>query len=678
MIILNKSTKNRVNLLFSLYKRMIVLVTISLVFLLVLVSRHFYRNVLSPIEDNQNERDLEYYIATEIAEENIKYSKDPQMLQLLGIYDSKNIIPAMEKAPLYDENDNRFFDLNWTENFKITEYDYPLKLPSILYSNKEDINTKNINYQNCIMLLLSEASSILKSIRTIQSIVDNLPNMRQYPIYLITGFYLADHELVKVFNHFEDTNMEINIIKITDIIVDAKMCGESINYLFSGISDFKESEIIENNKIRFNNDFEIFYPENLYQYNKENDKLYNQGIKNRGHLIRILEEYGSASIDFNRLQSFDVFQFEYFKQFDNFMTIKPGMIFTQKNDIDLFENMNDGKDNVLVKFNNFRYSQRFRNANHYEVLQKVYKDLKVLIDPIFSNNDHDSIWKQLVTYGMKNLARYNKVKTRIFNVVNTMSKSELGRKVSFSGILFDTQDTIFISKFKLFRSLEYDLFFKTLLLMSSANDDSMIPNDPITLFLGLINRKAGDDSNYYREDFEMISDINLAFDSTGNFVFDNIDHWNTKSVREYMKRPNLGFDFDIEMLMDQETLLSSKREETREINKDVIAKLKKKRTDPEQESVKEGRTQDKEETTDKEIKLNEEDKPTHFHVDQRFFMKYINQDTLYFYKNHEIYQFAKEQFGKSFSDSLNAEEVEELMDLFIYDNVIKVKNMFEK
>lgn len=655
---------------------MIVVVTVSLVFLLVLISLHFYKHVISPMEDVQSEKSLDEYITTEIDQENIKYSKDPQMLQLLGIYDSKYIIPTMEKAPLYDEHDTRFFSLNWTENFKTTEYDYPLKLPSLLYSNKEDIDTEKINYQNCIMLLLSESSSVLKSIRTIQSIVDNMPNMRQYPIYLITGFYLADHNLVKLFHHFEDTNIEINIIKITDIIVDARMCGESIYYLFSGISDFKESEIKENNNIRFNNDFEIFYPESLYQHTKENNKQYNQGLKNRGHLIRILEEYGSASIDFNKLQSFDVFQFKCFEKFDNFMTIKPGMIFTQKNDIDLFENMNDGKDNVLVKFTNFRYSQRFRNANHYEVLQKVYYDLKLLIDPIFSNNDQDSIWKQLVSYGMKNMARYNRVKARIFNVVNTIRTSKLGAEMSFNGVLLDTQDTIFISKFKLFRSLEYDLFFKNFLLMSSVNDDSMIPNDPISLFLGLINRKTGDDSTFYREDFKLITDINLAFDSTGNFVYDAIDHWNIRSVSEYMKRGNLGFDFDIERLIDKESLLPSKREESTEINKDTIATLKRKGTDKKKELLEKSSTAATEETINNEESPDEENVLTHFHVDQRFFVKYSFKDTLYFYKNHEIYQYAKQQFIKTFSDSLNAEEIEELMDLFIYDNIIKIKKMF--
>ncbi|KAL6928393.1 hypothetical protein ACO0SA_003132 [Hanseniaspora valbyensis] len=660
MILLNKSARQKLSFLNLSYKKLIRLVVLSLVSLLLLTTIYFYNNLLQleaigKVNNDDSKTTLNDYMVDKINKDHMTDIKDPLMLQLLGYYDTKYIIPTMEKPQLFNEEDTRFFEVNWTKNFKSEKYDYPLKLPSVTYSNKDKlINKEAINHKNCIMLLLSEVPAVKKTIRTIQSIVDNTPNMSKYPFYLITGFYLSDNDLVSIFHHFEDINIEINIIKITNIVLDGKMCGESVEYLFSGISDFKEPEYKEKTKIRFNNDFENNYPLNLYKDTKTNKKWRRTRMNNKNRIPSILEEYGTASIDFNKLQSFDIFQFHCFAEFDNFMTIKPGMIFTTTNQIDLFENMDNDNDDLLVKFTNFRYSQRYRNANNLEVMEKIHQDLGKYTDPIFRNSDIDSVWKQLFSYGMKDTARYNKIRTRIYTAINKMRSKNVEDTDLFNGILLDTQDSIFISKFKLFRSLEYDLFFKNFLIMASINDDSWIPNDPLSLFLGLINRRDGNETTFYRDDFEVISDFDVMFDSTGDYSLDDVIHWNIKSVSEYMKRPNLGFQFDLSSVIKNSSMVPVKRELKRE-------EIEETKTDLEKE------TNDKEE--DKEVQKT-------FHVDQRFFSKYSYQGAVFFYKNEEFFEFIKNQYINKYEGILNPNEIEELLDLFINDNLIKLKKMF--
>ncbi|XBW37525.1 hypothetical protein QEN19_003107 [Hanseniaspora menglaensis] len=619
---------------------------LSLVVFLSLLCIYDYKKITT---NTILEATLDDYRADEINPEHLKYIKDPQMLQLLGYYDSSNIIPTADKHSLYSESNNRYFDIDWKENLISTEYDYPLKLPAIIYSNKEIINSKTISNQNCIMLLLSEQAAVKKTIRTIQSMIDNAPNMVQYPFYLITGFYLSDVNLLEIFKHFEKYDIEINIIKTTEIIVDSRMCGESIDYLFSGISDIKEPRLKDNKNARFNNDFETNYPLSMYKNDKKWKRIKNS---NSGYMYRILEEYGTASLDFNKLTSYDVYQFGCFSRFENFMSIKPGMIFSKLTHTDLFLNMNNESSNedVLVKFTNFRYSQKYRNANHYEVLEKIYDDLNLLIDPIFSNNEYESIWKQLLSYAMKNIDMYNEVKKRIHEVVLRLKKTEIENNNLFNGILLDTQDSIFISKFNIFRSLEYELFFKNFLLMSSINDDSWIPNDPITLFLGLINRHADNDNKFYRDDFELLDSIDIMFDCTGDHGFDNLIHWNIRSINEYINKNNLEFEFDLSTYIKENTLLAKKREENNDDSSSSSALSK---------------------LANKESNID-----TTFHVDQRLFSKYSFEDKVFFFKNHELFDFLKGHFTNKYAGTLSKDEIEELLNLFMYDNLDKMNKMF--
>ncbi|OBA25007.1 hypothetical protein HANVADRAFT_4184 [Hanseniaspora valbyensis NRRL Y-1626] len=151
------------------------------------------------------------------------------------------------------------------------------------------------------------------------------------------------------------------------------------------------------------------------------------------------------------------------------------------------------------------------------------------------------------------------------------------------------------------------------------------------------------------------------FDSSGDYSLDDVIHWNIKSVSEYMKRPNLGFEFDLSDVIKDSSMVPVKRELKREETEETKTNLENDTNVKEEE--------EKEKEKGKEVQKT-------FHVDQRFFAKYSYQGAVFFYKNEEFFEFIKHQYIDRYEGILDPIEIEELLDLFINDNLIKLKKMF--
>lgn len=582
---------------------------------------------------------------------NEKFLKDPYMLQLLNIYKTEQIIDMKDKPSI-----NHLFtsQSSWEDalnNHDFIDYEYPLKLPSVIYSN--DIHHQQ---DNCIIFVLTEAASVNKAIKSLFSIMNNTPRMTVYPVYFITGFYLNDDKLLEIFNTFEQLDIDITIIKITDIIVDDKMCGESIDYLFEGYSDIKCNDYLENRNLRMLNDFDNLYPMGLYKDTKEVKWKQIRNANKKSNLKRVYEEYGEASIDFIKLFSYDLYQFDIFKKYNKFMIIRPGIVMDADIDTDLFDSYY-GDNDYVARFLNFRYSQRYRNASIQEFLQVVFQNLNLSIDSIFAN-DNDSVWRQMFNYALKNTKLYSRAKTRIFNVQNAMKDTEMNL---FNGVLLDTQDSIFISKFEYFRSKEYELFYKNMLLANSIYNDAMIPNDPITLFLALFKRNDDNDSVFYRKDFEVIDNVEIRYDISGDGSFNEFIHSNAGNVEHYMNVNNIGFEFSLDGLVSEDTLLPSKKRDSQM-----------------DDSFKTNGYDESPLMTIKREELELSDPDNRYIIDQRFFSTFTYESKVSIFKNHEFIEMITSQIFQKHQDQFTKEEVSTLLDLYIHDNIKKMYRMFNK
>lgn len=614
---------SRIQWLITKNKRYILLTTLSIILTLLIVLVSFLRRSTEHLSI------LDDYITNFDADGNFEDSflKDPYMLQLLNIYSSENIIDIMDKpsiANLFAEEKSWLDALNQDD---FMDYEYPMKLPSVVYSNS--VHNKQ---ENCIILLLSEVASVKKSINSVISIITTMPKMRAYPIYFITGFYISDDDLLEIFEAFDLLNLDINLIKITDIVVDNQMCGESIDYLFQGYSDIKCEEYRENRDLRMYNDFDNLYPLALFKDNKNTKWRQIRNNNKNNNFKRVFEEYGEASMDFIKLFSYDLYQFDVFKNYKKFMIMRPGMTLKESAEDDLFDSYYPNNDYV-ARFLNFRYSHKYRNAPIQELLKVIYQNLNLSIDSIFYNNK-DSVWKQMFNYALKNTKMYNRAKTRLFNVQNSMKNTEFN---SFNGILMDTQDSIFISKFEYFRSKEYEIFYKNMLLQFSIYNDAMIPNDFITLFLSLLKRQEQDGNEYYRKDFEIINDVEVMYDVSGDGNFKELIHNNVGSVEQYMNLNNLQLTFTLTDVVSEDTLLPSKR------NEQV-----------------------------------ESDRSQQYLVDQRFFSTSSFEKKIIVFKNHEFIEMMKYQIFEKHKKELTLAQVEQLLDLYLHDNIKRMHRMFHE
>ncbi|SGZ39874.1 uncharacterized protein HGUI_02074 [Hanseniaspora guilliermondii] len=571
-----------------------------------------------------------------------KHLKDPYMLQLLNIYNREKIIDIKDKpsvANLFDENTSWLDALNQDD---FINYEYPMKLPSVIYSNS--VHNKQ---DNCIIFVISEVASVKKSINSVMSIINTMPKMSVYPVYFITGFYISDDDLMEIFEVFDPLKLDINIIKVTDIVVDNQMCGESIDYLFQGYSDIKCEEYRESRDLRMYNDFDNLYPSALFKDNKNTKWKQIKSNNKNSHFKRVFEEYGDASIDFIKLFSYDLYQFDVFKNFKNFMIMRPGMILKGSTENDLFNSYYSDND-YAARFVNFRFSHKYRNSSIQELLKLIYQHFNLSIDSIFYNNK-DSMWKQMFNYALKNTKLYNRAKTRNFNVQNSMKGTNLKL---FNGILLDTQDSIFISKFDYFRSREYELFYKNMFLAFSIYNDAMIPNDSMTLFLSLLKRPEHDGNEYYRKDFEIINDIELMYDVSGNGNFKELIHNNVGNVEHYMNINNLQFNFTLADVLSEEGLLPSrKRHLVENTNNSKVSKR------------------------DEDLELENSQE---YLFDQRFFSTFSFEKKLNIFKNHEFIEMMKYQIFQKHKDDLSLEQIEQLLDLYIHDNIKKMYRMFKK
>lgn len=613
---------SRIKWLITKNKRYILVTTLSGILVLLIILLSFLRK--SP----EYVASLNDYITNFDADGDFedKFLKDPYMLQLLNIYNSDKIIDIKDKpsvANLFKEETSWLDALNQDD---FINYEYPMKLPSVIYSNS--VHNKQ---DNCIILLLSEVASVKKSINSVMSIINSMPKMGAYPIYFITGFYISDDDLMEIFETFDLLNLDINIIKITDIVVDNQMCGESIDYLFQGYSDIKCEEYRESRDLRMYNDFDNLYPLTLFKDNKKTKWRQIRNNNKKSNFKRVFEEYGEASMDFIKLFSYDLYQFDIFKNYKNFMIMRPGMTLKDSAEDDLFNSYYSNNDYV-ARFLNFRYSHKYRNAPIQELLELIYRHLNLSIDSIFHNNK-DSMWKQMFNYALKNTKLYNRAKTRNFNVQNLMKNTDFK---FFNGILMDTQDSIFISKFEYFRSKEYEVFYKNMLLAFSIYNDAMIPNDFITLFLSLFKREEQDGNEYYRKDFEIINDVEAMYDVSGDGNFRELIHNNVGNVEHYMNVNNLQFNFTLADIVSEETLLPSKR------NEHV-----------------------------------ESDRSQQYLVDQRFFSTFSFGKKINIFKNYEFIEMMKFQIFEKHKDELTLAQVEQLIDLYIHDNIKKMYRMFK-
>mgnify|MGYP001198372357 FL=1 len=279
---------SRIKWLITKNKRYILVTTLSGILVLLIILLSFLRK--SP----EYVASLNDYITNFDADGDFedKFLKDPYMLQLLNIYNSDKIIDIKDKpsvANLFEEETSWLDALNQDD---FINYEYPMKLPSVIYSNS--VHNKQ---DNCIILLLSEVASVKKSINSVMSIINSMPKMGAYPIYFITGFYISDDDLMEIFETFDPLNLDINIIKITDIVVDDQMCGESIDYLFQGYSDIKCEEYRESRDLRMYNDFDNLYPLTLFKDNKKTKWRQIRNNNKKFNFKRVFEEYGEASMD---------------------------------------------------------------------------------------------------------------------------------------------------------------------------------------------------------------------------------------------------------------------------------------------------------------------------------------------------------------------------------------------
>lgn len=638
---------NHIKSVLSRYKRLIVIATLSCIISLLIVLLTFLQKTPEH-EVNLNDYIINY--DTNLEHED-KHLKDPYMLQLLNIYKTEQIIDMNDKPSIRDLfQDNK----SWEEALNdedFINYQYPLKLPSVIYSN--DIKHAE---DNCIIFVLTEAGSVKKAIKSLLSLIEDTSKMKSYPVYFITGFFLDNNSLLKIFNTFDPLEIDITIIKITDIIVDEKMCGESIDYLFQGFSDIKCNEYRENRNVRMNNDFENLYPLGLFKDNKEVKWKQIRNANKNSNFKRVYEEYGEASIDFIKLFSYDLYQFDIFKNYKKFMIIRPGIVVNADTNIDLFDSYYEDND-YTARFLNFRYSQRYRNASIQEFLKIIFQNLNLTIDSIFTN-DNDSIWKQMFNYALKNTKLYNRAKTRIFNVQNTMKNDEMDL---FNGILIDTHDSIFISNFEYFRSKEYELFFKNMFLAHSIYNDAMIPNDPITLFLSLMKRNDQDDNPFYRKDFEIISDVDIKYDISGDGMFNEFIHNNAGNVESYININNINFEFTLDDLFSEETLLPSKKRE--------VATTSLNNTVEQEDSLL---------FSFKREDLKDIDLDNKYLIDQRFFSIFTFENQVKIFKKHEFIEMIKSQIFQKHQKEFTEEQVGKLVDLYIYDNIKKLYRIFNK
>ena len=189
----------------------------------------------------------------------------------------------------------------------------------------------------------------------------------------------------------------------------------------------------------------------------------------------------------------------------------------------------------------------------------------------------------------------------------------------------------------------------------------MIPNDPITLFLSLMKRNDQDDNPFYRKDFEIISDVDIKYDISGDGIFNEFIHNNAGNVESYININNINFEFTLDDLVSEETLLPSKKRE--------VATTSLNNTVEQEDSLL---------FSFKREDLKDIDLDNKYLIDQRFFSIFTFENQVKIFKKHEFIEMIKSQIFQKHQKEFTKEQLGKLVDLYIYDNIKKLYRIFNK
>ncbi|KAH3901636.1 conserved putative glycolipid 2-alpha-mannosyltransferase [Saccharomycodes ludwigii] len=394
----------------------------------------------------------------------------------------------INKKALYDytNNESPYF-MNPIDNLLIPNYTYPLKKEVYVDAEKYVAEDK-MQKKNCLIMLLDGEHAKVNAFQTIKSFEENLNYKYHYPWVIISPFSVDvdenswfDKEIVSLLSQHKT---DVYSIKIDDFKTDAfvggnwdYIAGGWVNHLYNDYSKFQ-------NQLR--NAHLTKYYSNFLKINKDNPKKISELAS---QINKIFLQFSGESIEKTNFLAYDLYNLDFFHIFDNFMTIKAGTLLTCKYDkADPFEGLDDDK--ILFKSTNV-----FKTTDPF--LENIRETLSYLTE--WTNN---SLSKLFTT---ENFNQEEEQKTNLYN-----------------GIYINAETSVFISKFTLFRSMEYELVFKYLNFMKAYYNEAWSASEMISFFFSLFNKMDEQILEGFntRKDFELLADMQLEFIKTPrNFRF---------------------------------------------------------------------------------------------------------------------------------------------------------------
>mgnify|MGYP002477102683 FL=1 len=444
----------------------------------------------------------------------LKYLRDPVISVLLKFKEPQknydDTLTESQKAPEHIKNPNvnhfknTLYNYSDSQNQKYFKFPFhTLEYPYFDLKAKQQVLVETNgkyrpqhtykNGKNCIVFFLSDGGSPDRLLSSINSFEENWNSKYHYPYVIVTGFYISENFIYERLLTLDIEN-EITVIRTTDIKNDAYVEG-NWDYLVDGYANYLKGGYYKNKDDSLNYHISKLYPEAYYPKtgsDRSQDKL-------TAAYSFMFEEYGAASIEMTNFASYDWMNLEYFKKSDNFLYVKPGMIIREPVDEDLFEGLQTG---LNAKFIDFKRSPGFKNTLQQQIACDVYVATKNNLSTFFKSDNE--LPNEQLNAEQKLEPKADTSKAYRLHLLSKLCKNEL-----FNGLTLSLHNSMFVSKFNIFRSMEYELFFKYMLLTRATEDDFVSANDIMSLFLALFN--AQDDENTeYRQDLEMFLDIDVT------------------------------------------------------------------------------------------------------------------------------------------------------------------------
>ncbi|KAL6940513.1 hypothetical protein ACO0QE_004417 [Hanseniaspora vineae] len=444
----------------------------------------------------------------------VKYLRDPVVSVLLKFKEPQknydDTLTESQKAPEHIKNPN-------VNHFKNTLYNYsdpqnqkyfkfPLHTLNYPYfelkakqqvlvetNGKQHSQHDYTNGRNCIVFFLSDGGSPDRLMDSIFSFEENWNSKYHYPYVIVTGFYISENFIYERLLTL-DIESEITVIRTTDIKNDAFVEG-NWDYLVDGYANYLKGGYYKNKDESLNYLINKLYPEAYYPKtgtDRSQDKL-------MAAYSFIFEEYGTASIEMTNFASYDWMNLEYFKNFDNFFYAKPGMIIREPVEEDLFEGLQTG---LNAKFVDFRRSPGFKNILQQQIACDIYSITKNTVSTMFKSVNE--MPGEQLNAEKKLEPKADLSKNYRLHTISKHCEDEI-----FNGLTLSLHSSMFVSKFNIFRSMEYELFFKYMMIMRAAEDDFVSANDIMTLFFALFNAQDGENPAF-RQDLKMFLDIDVT------------------------------------------------------------------------------------------------------------------------------------------------------------------------